>query len=100
MRIVGGVPLLEPEALQVMNVEFQPGDTRPAAHQLADGSGVKVGIVADGLDPTTVATLFLAIPLGIVLLDAAGVEVPGADTWAEVARQTAISLRPQDAKEA
>jgi hypothetical protein len=45
------VPLLEPEALQVMNVEFQPGDTRPAAHQLADGSGVKVGVVADGLDP-------------------------------------------------
>ena len=38
--------------------------------------------------------LFLAIPLGIVLLDTAGVEVPGADTWAEVARQTAISLRP------
>src|SRR5206468_1337052 len=26
------------------------------------------GEVADGLDPTTVATLFLAIPLGIVLL--------------------------------
>src|SRR5581483_7855856 len=59
----------------------------------------KKGEVADGLDPTTVATLFLAIPLGIVLLDAAGVEVPGADTWAEVARQTAISLRPQDEKE-
>jgi AcrR family transcriptional regulator len=58
------------------------------------------GEVADALDPTTVATLFLAIPLGIVLLDAAGVEVPGADTWAEVARQTAAALRPQDAKEA
>jgi AcrR family transcriptional regulator len=58
------------------------------------------GEVADGLDPTTVATLFLAIPLGIVLLDAAGIEVPGADTWAEVARQTAAALRPQDAKEA
>jgi len=60
----------------------------------------KRGEVAEGLDPTTVATLFLAIPLGIVLLDAAGVEVPGADTWAEVARQTAAALRPQDAKEA
>jgi TetR/AcrR family transcriptional repressor of uid operon len=57
------------------------------------------GEVADGLDPTTVATLFLAIPLGIVLLDAAGVDLPGADTWAEVARQTAVSLRPQDDKE-
>lgn len=46
-----GVPLLEPEALQVMHVEYQPGDTTPAAHQLADGSGVRVGIIADGLDP-------------------------------------------------
>jgi len=60
----------------------------------------KRGEVADALDPTTVATLFLAIPLGIVLLDAAGVDVPGADTWAEVARQTAAALRPDDAKEA
>ena len=34
-----------------MNVENQPGDTRPAAHDLADGSGIKVGIIADGLDP-------------------------------------------------
>jgi hypothetical protein len=45
------VPLLEPEALQVMNVEFQPGSTQPAAHDLVDGTGVKVGIIADGLDP-------------------------------------------------
>src|SRR5207249_1171861 len=43
--------ILEPEALQVMNVENQPGVTTPAAHDLADGSGVKVGIIADGLDP-------------------------------------------------
>ena len=56
----------------------------------------KAGEVAAGLDPTTVATLFLAIPLGVVLIDAAGVEVPGAETWAEVARQTAASLRPSD----
>jgi Subtilase family/Peptidase inhibitor I9 len=46
------VPLLEPEALQVMNVEFQPGTHQPAAHDLVDGIGVKVGIIADGLDPT------------------------------------------------
>jgi Subtilase family/Peptidase inhibitor I9 len=45
------VPLLEPEALQVMNVERQPGDPTPAAHGLADGTGVKVGIIADGFDP-------------------------------------------------
>jgi len=56
----------------------------------------KAGEVAAGLDPTTVATLFLAIPLGVVLIDAAGVEVPGAETWAEVARQTAASLRPSE----
>src|SRR5579859_4838388 len=44
------VPLLEPEALQVMHVENQAGDTRPAAHDLADGSGVKVALIADGVD--------------------------------------------------
>jgi len=54
------------------------------------------GEVASDLDPATVATLFLAIPLGIVLLDAAGIELPGADLWAEVARQTAIALKPDD----
>jgi AcrR family transcriptional regulator len=78
--------------------EFQTERLDALRELVADAQ--KKGEVADGLDPTTVATLFLAIPLGIVLLDAAGVEVPGADTWAEVARQTAISLRPQDAKEA
>ncbi|MDQ6773431.1 MAG: S8 family peptidase, partial [Candidatus Dormibacteraeota bacterium] len=44
------VPLLEPEALQVMNVEFQPGTHQPAAHDLVNGTGIKVGIIADGLD--------------------------------------------------
>jgi len=77
--------------------EFQSERLEGLRELVADAQ--KKGEVADGLDPTTVATLFLAIPLGIVLLDAAGVDVPGADTWAEVARQTAISLRPQDTKE-
>jgi hypothetical protein len=36
-------PLVEPEARQVMNVD--------AAEQVTDGTGVKVGIVADGIDP-------------------------------------------------
>jgi len=45
------VPLLEPEALQVMNVENQPGSQKPSAHDLVDGSGVKVAIIGDGLDP-------------------------------------------------
>jgi hypothetical protein len=45
------VPLLEPEALQRMNVEFQPGSGLPAAHDLVDGTGVKVAFIADGVDP-------------------------------------------------
>jgi subtilisin family serine protease len=36
-------PIIEPEARDVMNVN--------AAEQIADGSGIKVGIVADGIDP-------------------------------------------------
>ena len=36
-------PIIEPEAREVMNVA--------AANQIVDGSGIKVGIIADGLDP-------------------------------------------------
>ena len=36
-------PLIEPEAREVMNVA--------GAEQITDGSGVKVGILADGIDP-------------------------------------------------
>ncbi len=36
-------PLIEPEARQVMNVD--------AANQIVNGSGIKVGIIADGIDP-------------------------------------------------
>jgi hypothetical protein len=36
-------PIVEPEARTVMNAD--------AAEQLADGTGVKVGIIADGIDP-------------------------------------------------
>ena len=36
-------PIIEPEARTVMNV--------PAAEQIADGTGIKVGIIADGIDP-------------------------------------------------
>ena len=39
----GAQPMIEPEAREVMNVA--------PAEQLADGSGVKVGILADGIDP-------------------------------------------------
>src|SRR5262249_46817970 len=44
------VPLLEPEALPLTNTEFQRGAGVPAAHDLADGSGVTVAFIADGLD--------------------------------------------------
>lgn len=44
-------PLLEPEALQLMNVDFGPKAAQPAAHDLATGKGVKVAIFPDGLDP-------------------------------------------------
>lgn len=36
-------PLIEPEARQVMNVD--------AANQIVTGTGIKVGIIADGIDP-------------------------------------------------
>ncbi len=36
-------PLIEPEARQVMNVD--------AANQIVNGAGIKVGIIADGIDP-------------------------------------------------
>ena len=36
-------PIIEPEAREVMNVA--------AANQIADGTGIKVGIIADGIDP-------------------------------------------------
>ncbi len=43
-------PLLEPEALQSMNVDFGPGGPA-AAHSLANGAGVKVAVFPDGLNP-------------------------------------------------
>lgn len=46
-----GVPLVEPEALQLMNAELQPGSGRLAAHDLATGAGVRVAFIADGVDP-------------------------------------------------
>ncbi|WP_280717264.1 S8 family serine peptidase [Kitasatospora sp. MAP5-34] len=42
-------PLLEPEALYSTHTEGTPG--APGAHELADGKGVKVAYIADGLDP-------------------------------------------------
>src|SRR5580704_9916839 len=36
-------PLIEPESLSLMNAD--------AAHQIADGTGIKVGLLFDGIDP-------------------------------------------------
>ena len=44
------VPMVEPEALQLTSTEFSPGAGVPAAHDLADGTGVTVAFIADGLD--------------------------------------------------
>ena len=42
-------PRLEPEALQTMHVAYDDS-RKPSAAKLEDGSGVKVGWIADGLD--------------------------------------------------
>ena len=34
-----------------MNVDFGPGSSQPAAHDLATGKGVKIAVFPDGLDP-------------------------------------------------
>lgn len=52
------------------------------------------GTVADALDPATVAMLFMAIPLGLVLLDAAGVALPETARWQAVAEHMTATLRP------
>ena len=44
-------PLIEPEALSLMHVVDEPGSTAPVARSLADGSGTKVAVFPDGLDP-------------------------------------------------
>jgi Subtilase family/Peptidase inhibitor I9 len=42
-------PLLEPEALQLTNTAFTDPST-PQAQNIVDGTGVKVGYIADGID--------------------------------------------------
>ena len=42
-------PLLEPEALQTMKVDYND-PSKPSASDIADGSGVTVGYIADGVD--------------------------------------------------
>jgi TetR/AcrR family transcriptional repressor of uid operon len=52
------------------------------------------GEVANGVDPAVVAALFMSIPLGLVLLELTGVELPDADAWAALAGHMATALRP------
>ena len=56
------------------------------------------GEIDPGVDAGTVATLFMAIPLGLVLLDTAGVDLPGDTAWTSLAEHTAASLRPATTK--
>jgi AcrR family transcriptional regulator len=55
----------------------------------------RAGEVEAGLDPRTAATLFMAIPLGLLLLDAAGVELPSSPDWSQLAAYTAAALAPR-----
>jgi AcrR family transcriptional regulator len=52
------------------------------------------GEVAKGVDPAVVAALFMSIPLGLVLLELTGVDLPGPDAWAALAGHMAAALRP------
>ncbi len=52
------------------------------------------GEVANGVDPAVVAALFMSIPLGLVMLELTGVDLPGADAWAALAGHMAVALRP------
>jgi AcrR family transcriptional regulator len=53
------------------------------------------GDVDPSVDANAVATLFMAIPLGLVLLDTAGVDLPSGSAWTSLAEHTAASLRPE-----
>jgi AcrR family transcriptional regulator len=55
----------------------------------------QAGEVEAGLDPRTAATLFMAIPLGLLLLDAAGVDLPSSAEWSQLAGYTAAALAPR-----
>ena len=56
------------------------------------------GEVRPGVDATATAALFMAVPLGLVLLDAAGLDLPDAAQWGEVAQPTSALLRPKAAR--
>ena len=55
----------------------------------------QAGEVEAALDPRTAATLFMAIPLGLLLLDAAGVDLPESTEWSQLATYTAAALAPR-----
>jgi AcrR family transcriptional regulator len=52
------------------------------------------GEVANGVDPAVVAALFMSIPLGLVMLELTGVDLPGPDAWAALTGHMAAALRP------
>ena len=50
-------PVLEPEALQTINARSSDPSAKTAAALGIDGSGVKVGFIADGINPTNAGFL-------------------------------------------
>ena len=53
------------------------------------------GEIARGVDAEVVAALFMSIPLGLVLLELTGIDLPGPDAWAALAGHMATALRPE-----
>ena len=81
----------DPEVGQLLRA-FQAGRLEELTRAIERAQ--EAGEVDAAVDAATVATLFLVIPLGVVVLDAAGVELPSAAHWAEVAQHVTTTLRP------
>jgi len=81
----------DPEVGQLLRA-FQAGRLEELTRAIERAQ--EAGEVDAGVDAATVATLFLVIPLGVVVLDAAGIELPSSADWAEVAQHMTTTLRP------
>ena len=81
----------DPEVGQLLRA-FQAGRLEELTRAIERAQ--EAGEVDAAVDAATVATLFLVIPLGVVVLDAAGIELPSSADWAEVAQHMTTTLRP------
>ena len=55
----------------------------------------QAGDIHPDVDVRAAAVLFMAVPLGLVLLDSAGLDLPTPAPWADIAQRTSALLRPQ-----